>query len=149
MRRFRRRHVLAMLLFATLGAVVAAAPSQEDARDAVRIFGQALKSDQASGLRPVLPERGRVYLSLSKLGPEEGSFGAQQVEALFRDFLAEGTVRSFEVIRFESDGATQALVHGRALLTDRQGRPARIGLRLSLHPEGSRWVLRELKETPE
>jgi hypothetical protein len=147
MRKLYGNLALALLLLAMQRAPISAAEDQ--ARDAVRIFGQALKSDQASGLRPVLPERGRVHLSLVKLGPEEGSFGAQQVEALFRDFLAEGAVRSFEVIRFESDGQTQALVHGHALLTDRQGRPARIGLRLSLHPEGSRWVLRELKETPE
>jgi hypothetical protein len=121
----------------------------EAARLAARQFGQALVASQPEGLRAILPERGNVRLVLVRLGPENGSFGAGQVEALFRDFLSVGQVRTFEVLRLQSDGTSSALVQGRAVIVDRDGRPGRVALHLALEPEGSRWVLREVKETSE
>jgi hypothetical protein len=52
-------------------------------------------------------------------------------------------------MRCESDGRRSALAHGRAAITDRDGRQGRIGLHLGFEPEGERWVLREVKETAE
>jgi hypothetical protein len=127
----------------------AQAPDAEAARTAARQFGQSLVAAQPANLRAILPEHGNVRLVLARLGPENGSFGASQVEALFRDFLSVGQVRSFEVVRLESDGTSSALVQGRAVIVDRDGRPGRVALHLALEPEGSRWVLREVKETVE
>ena len=138
------------LLFAARVPVAADPPApSEAARAAARQFGQALVSSRADALRAVLPAQGNVRLVLTRLGPENGSFGASQVEALFRDFLSVGKVRSFEVLRLQSDGTSSALVMGRAVVVDRDGRPGRVSLHLALEPEGSRWVLREVKETSE
>ena len=126
-----------------------AAAGEEDARKAARLFGQALTSGQASLLRSILPEGGKIHLAASRIVPEEGYFGASQVEALLGDFLSQGSVRSFELLRLESDGKTNALAHARAVLTDRQGRPARLGIHLAFQTEENRWVLREIKETLE
>jgi hypothetical protein len=127
----------------------AATFADDGAKKAANVFGQALVARAPSALRPILPQQGRVHLSLIRLGPEEGLFGAQQVEAVFRDFLASGSVASFELVRCESDPKRSALAHGRAAITDRQGRSVRIGIHLGFEPEGDRWVLREVKETAE
>ncbi len=136
-----------LLLLATVPTP--AAPSEEEARKGARLFGQALTTGQAAMMRPLLPPNGKVHLTLDRFGPEEGFFGASQVEALFSDFLSQGSVRSFEVLRLECDGAALALANGRAVLTDRQGRPARVLVHLAFQPEGGRWAIREIKETGE
>ena len=132
-----------------LAATLATADADDGARAAAMTFGRALVAGSAEALRPILPEHGRVHLALARLGPEEGLFGARQVEALFRDFLASGRVASLDVVRCESDGKRSALAHARAAITDRDGRSDRIGLRLGFESEGERWVLREVKETAE
>ncbi len=137
----------------SLGLLAQAADSRPEpsdaARGAARQFGDALLDGRASALRPILPERGNVYLSLSRLGPEEGSFGSGQVEALFRHFFASGSVRSFEVLRVETEGDSSALVHARLAVVDREGQRAGTRMHLAFEPEGERWVLREIKETAE
>lgn len=138
---------LAVVVALTL--TLATADEDDGARAAAMTFGRALVAGSAQALRPILPERGRVHLTLSRLGPEEGSFGARQVEALFRDFLAGGKVAAFDVRRCESDGRRSALAHGMAAITDRDGRSGPIGLHLGFESEGERWVLREVKETAE
>ena len=132
-------------------ALASAAPAvaDDDARPAARAFGQALVSSKAELLRPILPQEGKVRLALVRLGPEDGMIGGSQVEAVFRDFLAVGEVKNFEVLRLEGGGDTATLVQGRAVLVDRDGRPARVLLHLAFQPEGGRWVLREVKETSE
>ena len=127
----------------------AVADADDGARAAAETFGRALVARKAEALKPILPESGRVHMTLTRLGPEEGSFGARQVEALFRDFLAKGSVSSFDVVRCESDGKRSALAHGRAAITDRSGRGGRVAFHLGFEPEGARWVLREVKETAE
>ena len=133
----------------TLTTTLAGAGADDGARAAATTFGRALVAGSAEALRPILPESGRVHLNLARLGPEEGLFGARQVEAVFRDFLAGGTIASFEVTRCESDGRGSALARGRAAITDRDGRSGRIGVHLGFDREGGRWVLREVKETAE
>ena len=133
----------------TLALTLATADADDGARAAAQTFGRALVAGHAEALRPILPEHGRVHMTLSRLGPEEGSFGARQVEALFRDFLAKGSVASFDVVRCENDGRRSALAHGRAAITDRDGRGGRIAFHLGFESEGERWVLREVKETAE
>ena len=134
-------------LLVVFALTLATADAEDGARAPAQTFGRALVAGNAEALRPILPSQGRVRISLSRLGPEEGSFGARQVEALFRDFLAKGTVASFEVVRCESDGRRSALAHGRATITDRDGRGGRIAFHLGFESEGERWVLREVKET--
>ncbi len=141
--------VLALAPWCLPQAPAFAAAGEEQARAAAEAFGRALVRGQASSLRAVLPERGKVHLVLNRMGPEEGFYGAGQVEALFRDFLAAGAVTSFEVSRLESDGHSSTLVHSRAQIKDREGRPARVALHLAFQPEDGRWVLREVKETAE
>ena len=125
------------------------AAGQDDVREAARLFGRALTSSRPQELRSLLPSQGKVRLELFHLGPEDGFFGSGQVEAIFRDFLARGSFRSFEVGRVKTDGRSYSLVHARAALVDRHGRAARVGLHLSFQPEAERWVLREIKETQE
>ena len=142
----------ALPCLAVVVAITIASPpvdADDGARAAATAFGGALLAGNAQALRPVLPEHGKVHLTLVRLGPDEGSFGARQVEALFRDFLAKGKVSSFDVVRCESDGKRSALAHTAATITDREGRSGRIGLHLGFETEGERWVLREVKETAE
>ena len=139
--------ILALVL--ACGAIRADGPGEAGARKAAAAFGAALTSGRAEALRPILPQRGKVRLTLVRMGPEQGAFGAQQVEALFRDFLAGASVGAFSLARFESDGTSSALAYGKAAITDRDGRSERVGLHLALAPEDGRWVLREVKESPE
>lgn len=145
-----RLRVLAVLLAATMGSVpISAALTEEAAREAAQRFGQALLRADASRLRPILPSRGKVQLRLVHLGPEEGFFSASQVEMLLGDFLKRGAADSFEVLRVEYDPERFALAHGRATVTDEQGRSASVGIHLAFQPEDDqRWVLREIRETP-
>ena len=144
------RSVVSSLALVLVTLLAFPCPCADDGgRAAATTFGKALTSAKADALRPILPERGRVRLILLRLGPEDGLFGAQQVEALFRDFLAHGTIASFDLTRFEGGDRGSALAHGTAAITDRGGRSGRIGLHIGLAQEGSRWVLREVKETAE
>jgi hypothetical protein len=139
---------LASLAVVLVSAAAAPVPQGDDgARLAAASFGRALVSGKADALRAVLPDKGKVRLTLLIMGPEDGAFGASQVEALFREFLAGGKVRSFVVTRCESDGHTGALAHAKASIVDHEGRTAEIGMHLWLEPEGNRWVLREVKES--
>jgi len=140
---------LAVLLFAaTLHAPAADSADDQAIRDCAATFGQALKSGDPSRLRPILPARGKVQLRLVRLGPQSGAFSASQVEAVLQDFLRQGSIESFEVLRVEHDTQGYALVRGRASLTDRDGRAGQVDLHLALQPEGERWVLREIRESP-
>lgn len=122
-------------------------PGDEEARSAALQFGLALKQADPAALRSILPQRGKVQLRLQVLGPEEGSFSAGQVEALLQDFFSQGSARSFDLLSVEHDPRHYALARGRAVLVDRQGRPARVELHLAFQPEDGRWVLREIRET--
>lgn len=145
--RLLRASILVFALVAASDPLVAADPGSP--RDVAERFGMALTSSRAAALRPLLPSRGKVRLCLERLGPEEGSFAAGQVEAVFADFLAAGSVRSFALASFDSDGRTAALAVASAEVIDRDGRPVKVGLRFSLEPEGNRWIIREVRETPE
>jgi len=147
-----RRPVAATLLallawLAWAPGVGAQALAEDEAREAALQFGLALKQGDPSALRSVLPQRGKVLLRLQVLGPEDGSFSPGQVEALLQDFFRQGSARSFDLLSVEHDPQRYALARGRAMLTDRQGRPARVDLHLAFQPEDGRWVLREIRET--
>jgi hypothetical protein len=145
-----RSRLSLFLLAALFGAVVYTAASEaDDVSRAANLFGQALTGGRAAQIRPILPARGKVSLSLVRMGPEDGSFGASQVEAILAGYLDIGSVRSYDVLRIDSDGGTFATARCRANLVDRQGRPARVGIRLAFEREDGRWVLREIKELPE
>jgi hypothetical protein len=122
-------------------------PGHGEAREAALQFGKALRQGDVAALRSLLPAQGNVQLRLQVLGPQDGSFSPSQVEALWRDFFRQGAARSFDLLSVEHDPERYALARGRALLTDRQGRPARVDLHLVFQPENGRWVLREIRET--
>jgi len=121
--------------------------SVEAARAAALQIGHALRVSDLRTLRPHLPERGKVQVRLEVMGPADGFFSAGQVEALLGEFLQHGSVRSFDLLAVENQDDRYALARGRATLTDRDGRPARVELHLAFEPEGERWVLREIRET--
>jgi hypothetical protein len=126
---------------------IAGGPDERGARQAADRFGQALVRADPSLLRSILPEQGQVQLKLVRLGPEDGFFSASQVEALLRDFLALGQVRSFTTTRVEYDPQGVALVSAQVALDDRDGGAGAVGLHLAFQPEGDAWVLREVRET--
>jgi hypothetical protein len=130
-----------------VGAAEARLTREAVQKAAIR-FGQALSLADAAKLEPILPSEGKVRVRLLRLGPEQGSFGAGQVEALLQDFLRQGTVPSFEVVRTEAADETFALVKALARVVDREGTDADVYLHLTFQPEGGRWVLREIRETP-
>ena len=128
-------------------AATSGGPDERGARQAADRFGQALVRSDASMLRPILPERGKVQLKLVRFGPEDGFFSASQVEALLRDFLSLGKVKSFETTRVDYDPQGVALVSAQVALVDREGGAGAVGLHLAFQPEGDAWVLREVRET--
>jgi hypothetical protein len=142
---------LACLLLGVPGALSAAhaAEGAAEVRRSAEIVGEALMAKQTAPLRKLLPATGKVELSLARLGPEEGAFAPPQVEALLRDFLGTGSVRSYEIQRVEGDCKSHGVAHARATVVDRQGSPARVGLHLTFQLEGGRWVLRGMRETAE
>lgn len=144
----RSTWILALLL--TLAAAAAAAWAGDDgpAREAAARFGRALVSSNPSQLDALLPERGKVRMRLPCFGFEDGSYSASQVQAMLQDFLRQGRVHSFDLLRVGGDAVHHALVQGRARATDRHGRTTEIELHLTLQPEGERWVLREIRESP-
>ena len=143
------RPILAALFAGALGLGPAVASlSEDDAQSAARGFGQALRNADASLLKPILPSRGKVQLRLVHLGPEQGYFSSSQVEALLRDFFQHGSTQSFDIIRLECEPSRLALARGRAAVTDREGRSVEVEIHLAFQPEGDRWVLREIRETP-
>ncbi len=141
-----RASALALAALFLAGSPFFAGDGAVEARRTAERFGTALTSGQASGLRGVLPSVGKIYLALHRIADEEGSFGAGQVEAIFRDALVSVKVRSFEIVGVESDGSSSALVHARATLTDREGRAGHIALHLSFQREDGAFVVREIRE---
>ena len=144
-----RRSVLACVLLASLLPASYAGDGAAEVRRAAQMVGQSLQAKQPGSLRKLLPDTGKVELSLQRLGPEDGAFAPPQVEALFRDFLASGSVRSYEVVRVEGECKAHGVAHARASVVDRQGSPARVGLHLTFQLEEGRWVLRGMRETAE
>ncbi len=121
---------------------------EEQAKTAALQFGRALTVGDTARLEPILPVRGKIRLRLTGFGPAAGSYSADQVAAIFKNFLREGAVRSFDLLRLECASEQFAFVHARARVVDRNGRPAEIDLHLTFQPEGDHWVLREIRETP-
>ena len=146
--RCRRLHVALLLIPVLTLPCLHASSGEEQARTAALEFGRALTRDDAQAMRSILPTRGKVRLRLVRFGPEEGAYSAQQVQALFNDFLRQGAVRSFDLLRLQSAEDQYALAQARARVVDRDGRPADVDLHLTFQPEGDRWVLREIRETP-
>jgi hypothetical protein len=138
--------IAALLVWAGAGT---ASARPEGAREVALQFGNALTSSAPDRLEPLLPASGRVRLKLFRMGTEDGFFGPLQVQAIFRDFLGVGSVRSFELIHLETDGRSYSLAHAQALVVDRQGRTASSDLRIAFQPEDGRWVIREIKESAE
>ena len=113
-----------------------AAPDADAIRHAAQQFGKALTAGNASLLREVLPDRGKVQLHLEVLGHERGYFSPGQVEALLREFMTRGKVLSFELSRVEHDPSGYALAHAAAEVIDARGATARVRVRLAFQPEG-------------
>jgi len=139
-----------VLALAPAAADSKAVPEQEAAvEEAAREFGRALTDSDLTRLKPLLPQRGKVRLRLEHLGPEQGSYSAGQVLALFGNFLQVGSVRNFDLSpRCEGDRRSYTVVRGLAELTDREGRDVVVELRLTIVPEDGRWILREIRESP-
>ncbi len=141
-----RNALAAAALAVLLPCAAHSGTTKDEARSAATRFGAALTGARAADVRPLLPQRGKIRLTLGRLSQENGSFGARQVEAILRDSLAQVRVGSFEVVRVESDEKSFALVHARAALSDARAGACRVALHLSFQPEDGAWVLREIKE---
>jgi hypothetical protein len=137
------------LLAASLATVLAAdEPGEDEARAAAHSFGAALTRGDAGLLASVLPAKGKVRARLGCLSPEEGVFSPSQVQALFADILRRREVRAFSVTRVDRTPERHAFVRTEAELVDAEGRVRRIEMHLTLHAEGERWTLREVRASP-
>lgn len=140
--------LLVLLTVLPAAAQSEAARGMEPAADAAREFGRALTFPDLSRLKPLLPRKGKVQMHLERLGPEQGSYSAGQVIALLDDFLEVGSVNNVQIAdHSDGDDRSCALVHARAEVIDREGRPAEVEFKLTFVPEDGRWILREIRET--
>ena len=137
-----------LLIAALTSTVLSAATGEEQARSSALKFGRALTLSDTAQFKPLLPDRGKVRLRLFGFGPAEGSYSPDQVAAVFNDFLREGKVRSFEIQRIECAGERFAFVKSTLKVVNKDGHDARVELHLTFQPEGKRWVLREIRESP-
>ena len=126
-------------------------PASDAPADTPRVcaerFGAALRSGSARGIAPMLPQKGKVRLRLSRLGAEQGAYSAGQVQAVFQDFFKNGRVETFELLGPVPADERYALVRARAQLVDRHGMPSTVDLLLSLELESGHWVLRDIRES--
>ena len=146
-----RACLAASILLLTAALTISQTPGSigdEEAKTAALTFGRALTVADTTRLNPILPERGKIRLRLTGFGPAAGSYGADQVAAIFKNFLREGAVRSFDLLRLECASEQFAFVHARTRTIDRDGRPVDVDLHLTFQPEGNHWGLREIRETP-
>ncbi len=137
-----------LLLVVALPVSAAADAAAIEVRRVALEFGNALIGRDLSLLEPMLPGQGRVRMRLLCLGPEDGTFSPAQVRMLLHEFLADGAISEFRVLSIDGDRSRFAMIHTRANITDRDGRPARLDLHLSFRNERGRWVLREIHESP-
>ena len=144
----RRFVLLPLLCGVVVFGLAAETPNDREARAAANTFGQALQEGDSSRLRSLMPTKGKVRLRLMRLGNEQGSFSAGQVQSLLQDFLRQGSVESFEAVGVEHDPGVYALVRCRARIIDREGRHAETEIHLDFEPEGQHWVLRSIRESP-
>ena len=144
-----KRKLVASLLAALLALTAAGQTVNESsAGAAAKRFAMALEGSNASLLGELLPGQGKVRLKLRRLGPEDGSFSARQVQTLLRDFFRQGSIESVSVERLDQETGTYALAQLHARGIDREGRPMELRLHLSFQSEDNRWTLREIRETP-
>ena len=144
-------HSLAAVLL--LAVVLQQAPAgeglgEEQARAAANVFGTALTRGDSGLLVSILPTKGKVRTRLGCLSPEEGVFSPGQVQALFSDFLRQGTVRQFTVTRVDHSPGSHAFVRTEAEIVDPERRPRRVEIHLTFHAEEGRWILREVRASP-
>lgn len=147
----RGRAVALILLLGLVPPAVALADGPlgaEEASQAALRFGKALMAEDASALKAVLPRQGKVRVRLDCLGPENGSLSSEQLTALLGDFLRQGAVRSFRVVRTEVEDERFALVQSVAAAVDREGARRELHLDLTFQPEAGGWTLREIRESP-
>lgn len=124
------------------------AGSDAGARAVAERFGAALTAADSGSLRALLPREGKVQLRLVRMGPEQGFFSAEQVQALLRDFLRHGAVHRFEIARIEQSADGIALARTWLDLTDARGKRCAVELHVVVQLEAGRWVLREIREIP-
>ena len=138
---------LALLWFAPGAAAETEADCARQATGTAKAFGAALVEGSSTAIRVLLPSRGKVLLRLERFAPEQGYYSAGQVGALFRSFFEVGSVASYEVRRVDVGDDCRAIARLGVQATDREGRGIGLQVRLAIHREEDRWVVREIRES--
>ena len=130
----------ALLVGLTAVPAVSAAPA-----DAALRFGQALESGLEDDLRSALPNGGRIDLGLDALGAMDGEYGVRQVRAALSQFLSEGHVRNFRIVK-ERRSESAAWLTAHLVIHEPGGRIRNRALDLRYRLERNEWVLRTIRE---
>lgn len=115
------------------------------ARSAVQT---AFARADADGLRPVLSQRVKIYLSSALFGVPEGYYGAGQTLLLFRRLFEKRTTLRFVFLQRSSKASEEGQVTLAALWVYREERTEGVEARLSFtfSPEGPSWRIREIRD---
>ncbi len=131
-----------------------ASTDQTGARESADVFIQAVLSGKPARLAPVLPEGGKILVSLrtpanGKSSRAESAYlGVSQTRAVLKDLLSGDTLSDGRIQRIDCSENSYAQVEISFRRTPSSGLGPTVRIRLGLQPEKGRWVLREIRETP-
>jgi hypothetical protein len=110
-------------------------------------FAQAICSGNPDALHAILPQSGKILVSIPDAGHGAGYYGSSQVEALFGGYLAEYGYLECRIDHLELQDSSYARID---IIARRSGSGADrspVVFRLALQPEQGLWVLREIRES--
>ena len=120
---------------------------REKAGQAAERFAHALRTGELSALHAILPQNGKILVSMAEPGSGAGYYGASQVEALFGSYLAGRRFRGCRIEHLEIQESSYARADLTAVRDGPDGDRATVFFRLALHLDQGRWVLREIRES--
>ena len=144
------RPILLRILVLCLALVpleVASDVGEKEAHSAGQLFVRVLTSGQAARLDPILPDSGKIMVSLVGNNTRTSYFGVSQAKALLQAWLENGTGKDGKVLHVEVQDNSYARVELSIRRAVSGGAVRSVRFRLGFQPENGRWVLREIRES--
>ncbi|MBD3869027.1 MAG: hypothetical protein IFK94_12965 [Acidobacteria bacterium] len=138
---------LLALAIGLTGLPIPAETGRKEAGQAAERFARALSTGESEALQALLPQSGKILVSISDIGQGAGYFGRSQVEALFSGYLAEFDFSDCRIDHIEVQESSYSRIDLTANRTGPGDAVSAVVFRLAFQPEQDRWVLREIRES--